>query len=409
MNNKFWFYLESYIYVCIKDKVMLLYDTHNGRHLHFKSTKALQIVNKIYENENLGSIEIDTSDMSNLETHNFIDTIVINGMGKLQSQQEYPVKPVVLLPILSLNFDVDKFKDITNAELCLARDISNYLLDVNIILNNSCNQHCSQCQNYHKQFFCCFKDSSTEKMNQQSLIKILRQINYYPVRTINITGGNIYQYQHLELFDITNVNTKKEFNFYVHYLNYQENHYVDNHNIHIIVNFPLNISRLRDVKSITKGKNVKYHLIVEDEEQYNMFESTMSEFDIEDFEVHPCYNGNNSFFFEENVFMSKEDILDNNTSMREIFRNQKMNANFFGSLYFFPNGEIKANPNEETIGNLNDDGIVDVINTEMVKNTAWRKIRFCEPCSNCLYQYLCPPLSNYEKVMKRNNLCKVKF
>ena len=159
--------------------------------------------------------------------------------------------------------------------------------------------------------------------------------------------------------------------------------------------------------TLTKEKDVKYHLIVEDEEQFTELDSAMSELGIEDFEIHPYFNGQNISFFENNVYLSKEDILANPISMREIFRNQKLNANSFGSLYVLPDGSIKANMNEKVIGNLYSNRIIDVISDEMKVNTAWRKVRSSEPCKNCIYQFLCPPPSNYERALKRENLCNV--
>ena len=407
IENKYWFFLGSHIYVSIKSCAMLLYDTHTGKNLFVESMVAIQLVSKIYEDENLGCIELGSSDLENPDVRDLVEKVVTNGMGELQNQHTHPVKPVILLPILSLNLDVEKFKDKENVDLFLARDISKYLLDVNIVLNNSCQQQCRHCPNYCKQFFCCSKEESPESLSQDSLVNLLRQISYFPVRTINITGGDIYHYQNLEVFNISNKDGKKVFNFYVHYLDYQENPYIDNQNIHLIINTPVNIGKLREVCSLTKEKEAKYHLIVEDEEQYEELESTMTALGIEDFEVHPYYNGHNIQFFEENVYLSKEDIVATPISMREIFRNQKLNANSFGSLYILPNGDIKANLNEETIGHLGKDRIIDVINHEMMQNTAWRKVRSSEPCQNCVYQYLCPPLSNYERVLHRQNLCHV--
>jgi len=407
VENKYWFFLESHIYVSIKSCAMLLYDTHTGKSLYVESMVAIQLVNKIYEDENLGSIGLTSSDLADPETRDFVDKVVMKGMGKLLNQHTQPVKPVILLPILSLNLDVEKFKDKENVDLFLVRDISKYLLDANIVLNNSCQQQCRHCPNYCKQFFCCSKEESPESLSQDSLVNLLRQISYFPVRTINITGGDIYHYQNLEVFNTSNKDGKKVFNFYVHYLNYQENPYIDNQNIHLIINTPVNTDKLHKVYSLTKEKDVKYHLVVENEEQYDELESTMTVLGIEDFEVHPYYNGHNIQFFEENVYLSKEDIVATSISMREIFRNQKLNANSFGSLYILPNGDIKANLNEETIGHLAKDRIIDVINHEMMQNTAWRKVRSSEPCQNCVYQYLCPPLSNYERVLHRQNLCHV--
>jgi len=405
--KKYWFFLESHVYVSIKHNVMLLYDTHTGKDLHVVSLAGIKLVNKIYEDGNLGCIELAQSDVVDSEIQSFIDAVVANGMGELLNQQGHAIKPVVLLPILSLNLDVEKFKDKENVDLFLARDISKYLLDVNIVLNNSCQQQCEHCLNYCKQFFCCSKGESQECMSRDSLTNLLRQISYYPVRTINITGGNVYLYQHLEVFNTLSGDGKKVFNFYIHYLNYQQNRYIDNQNVHLIINTPVDTSKLREVHSLTNGKDAKYHLVVESEEQYGELESAMAEIGIEDFEVHPYYNGRNIKFFEDNVYLSEEDIVASTISMREIFRNQKLNANSFGSLFFLPDGKIKANLNEREIGNLDNDSIIDVINKEMLQNTAWRQVRSSKPCCNCVYQFLCPPTSNYERALNRQNLCNI--
>ena len=103
----------------------------------------------------------------------------------------------------------------------------------------------------------------------------------------------------------------------------------------------------------------------------------------------------------------EEDILERPISMREIFRNQKMNANFFGSLYVLPDGTVKASLNEKVVGNLRNDSVLDIIYNEMMENTAWRKVRSGRPCNACVYQYLCPPPSNYERMMGKSNLCHV--
>lgn len=405
--KKYWFYLKSYIYVSFKTDALLLYNTHSGDTISVVSVSCMQIINNIYMDNSLGCVELTESYLQDREIREFINCVIKKGMGKLLDQNEHPVKPVILLPILSLNFDVDKFKDKENADLFLARDISKYLLDVNIILNNSCQQQCTHCQNYNKQFFCCSKEAHSKSLPEESLLNLLRQISYFPVRTINITGGNIYEYQNLELFDVSNGDGKKAFNFYINYLNYQENPYIDNQKIHLIINTSVNTSRLKEVHTLTKDKDVKYHLIVEDEEQFAELDSAMSELGIEDFEIHPYFNGQNTSFFEDNVYLSKEDILANPISMREIFRNQKLNANSFGSLYVLPDGSIKANMNEQVIGNLNSNRIIDVISDEMKFNTAWRKVRSSEPCKNCIYQFLCPPPSNYERALKRENLCDI--
>ncbi|MBO4840995.1 MAG: TIGR04150 pseudo-rSAM protein [Bacteroidaceae bacterium] len=406
-NNKFWFFLESHIYVNIKSNAILLYDTFTGKSLYSEFAVAIQLVNKIYEDKNLGCVELERIDLNNPEMRCFVEEVISNGMGKLLDQNEHITKPVILLPILSLCLDIDRLKETKNLNILLGRDISKYLLDVNIVLNTSCQQRCPHCQNYCKQFFCCSKEDKSMCFTRDSLVNLFGQIKFFPLRTINITGGDIYQYKDLDVFNNPTGDNKKVFNFYIHYLNYQKNSIIDSQKIHIIINTPVNINKLNEAYFYTKNKDTKFHLVVENDEQFEELESVMSELGVEEYEVHPYYNGENLQFFEENVYLSKEDIIANTISMREIFRNQKMNANSFGSLYILPNGDIKANMNEKVLGNIEKDKIIDIINEEMMQNTAWRKVRSLEPCNNCLYQYLCPPLSNYERVINKQNLCHV--
>lgn len=49
--------------------------------------------------------------------------------------------------------------------------------------------------------------------------------------------------------------------------------------------------------------------------------------------------------------------------------------------------------------------ILNVICEELVQNTAWRNIRDVKPCSDCLYQFICPSPSNYELVIGKSDLC----
>lgn len=407
IKKRYWFYLEPYIYVAFKPAMALLYNTHTGKRILVSSSDGIRLLQQIYEERNLGSVELSSEELASPEISQFVQEVTSLEMGRLVDVEEQPVKPVVLLPILSLNFDIEKLKDKENARLYLGRDIGKYLLELNVVLNGACHQKCSHCTGYYKQFFCCHKESEDDCFDVGLLKDLLRQVSYLPIRTINITGGDIYQYHGLEVFGLFADDNKKILNFYVSYLNYQENPYIDKHKIHILVNAPLQREKLAEVVSLTRDKNVTFYLIVEDENQYNVLEAALAELGITDFDTRPYYNGHNMPFFEENVFLSEEDILANPISMREIFRNQKLNANAFGSLYILPNGDVKANLAEAVIGNIKESDIVGIIGEEMFENTAWRQVRSMPPCGNCVFQYLCPPPSNYERVIGRQNLCHV--
>ena len=408
MDKKYWLLMKSNVYADFKEKQTLLYDTDSGKCITLSHEAQTTLIKALYEDLNLGSVEVSSNDLLDAERGECIRLLCDSGMARLIAMDECPVKPVSLLPILSLNKDVDKLMDKEEGRLLLSKDITKYLLDVNIQLTDHCPQSCSHCSGYCKQFSCC--SQGREPIGQlpaDGLESLLRQVGHYPVRTINITGGDIYTYKHLDLFSSLFAAGTKMLNFYVNYLNYRPHETVDCHRIHVLVNTPLNTDRLKAVIEQTRQKDVHFHAIVEDGQQYEAIASILEEAQIEDFQIHPFYNGNNIDFFKENVYLSKEDIESCKLSIREIFRNQKMNANFFGSLYFYPDGTVRANPNSAVIGNIMDNEIIDIIFKEMIDNTAWRKVRDAAPCSRCVYQFICPPLSNYELAIGKCDLCTV--
>lgn len=119
----------------------------------------------------------------------------------------------------------------------------------------------------------------------------------------------------------------------------------------------------------------------------------------------PFYSGDNLSFFEHNVFLTEQDILAQNLTQQDILNNMSVNSNFFGELYFMPDNKIYANPNFSPVGKLGDDWHDILYN---LLDSCWFKTRDMKPCSNCAFQYLCPPPSNYEIVIGKPNLCTVK-
>jgi pseudo-rSAM protein len=86
-----------------------------------------------------------------------------------------------------------------------------------------------------------------------------------------------------------------------------------------------------------------------------------------------------------------------------------VNPFHFGTLTVLSNGSIYANVNTQRLGSLNGGSLHDVVYKEMYRGKSWRRIRKkVEPCKFCTFDALCPPLSNYEYALGRNNLCHIR-
>lgn len=125
--------------------------------------------------------------------------------------------------------------------------------------------------------------------------------------------------------------------------------------------------------------------------------------------MYPIYNGNNKDFFRENVFITQSDIDATFLDMNQVFKNQTLNNFFFSHLILLPNGNVHTNLNTETIGNVYQEALIEMIYPILKDKTGdWFLLRSkVAPCNKCIYNFLCPPPSNYNFILKCNNLCTI--
>ena len=90
------------------------------------------------------------------------------------------------------------------------------------------------------------------------------------------------------------------------------------------------------------------------------------------------------------------------------FARQAMNIYDFGKINIMPNGDAYANLNHPLLGNIYVNNIHEILHKEVEEGKSWFNIRNQPPCNSCIYQWLCPPPSNYEIAIGRPNLCHVK-
>jgi pseudo-rSAM protein len=384
-DKKYWLYIYPVVYCRIEEKRAFLYNTQSGERIETVHSAVLDLLNSMHEKYNLGAICCTGSVLN--KVYPFIVEFCNKKMGNIADIEQMPEKPVQLMPVLNLQCDIEEQRNI-------GTEILQNLFELNIYPNNHCRQTCRYCNAYYKQVPCCTSASGSETLDVSILQNIVSQIRFGVVGKINILGGNILQYPDLwELSELL-ADFKDRTHFYIHYMNYERNAILENFHTVLIVNFPIDKPALDKVLSEIDKEQTSVHFIVENEEQYTKVEQLVENQNIGKYEIKPFFNGNNIDFFKENVFVNKEDIFSKPLSMREIFKNQKLNSNFFGIRHVFPDGSVKANPNTATLGNMKTDKILDLVYQEMLDNTAWRMIRDSQSCKECLYQFICPSPSN---------------
>ncbi|ERI88320.1 hypothetical protein HMPREF1981_00704 [Bacteroides pyogenes F0041] len=410
-SKPYWFYLSSDVYVSDnkEETKMLLYHTRTGEQLEINQPNSIRLIKEVYEPDNLGVVKLPVLKPDKQDLMDFIETVMKMKMGGLMNIEDEKKKPINLLPILSLSKDVEKLKRSDDLSLIIP-DLISYLSELSIYINGKCTLECSACSDFYRQVRSCFKSYENEELHPSLLRKILDQLTYSRVKKINIIGGNIFKYSYWD--DLVDLMNEYEFDFHLwaNYLNVPGEEIIRALSskviYEILVTFPIQASSFETVAGKYKS-NTNFHFLIENEKQYKDAINLIENLRITNFCIEPIYTGANMDFFSEHVFLEKEDIFSSVISMREIFRNQKLNANNFGALTILSDGSAKANMNARTIGNIHQDSILDLIYREMTSNSAWRVIRNKGVCSNCLYRFLCPPPSSYEPVIGKPNLCHI--
>jgi len=122
----------------------------------------------------------------------------------------------------------------------------------------------------------------------------------------------------------------------------------------------------------------------------------------------PYLTGKNMQFFRDQVFISEDDIKASRPNHNQVLSRLLMNENDYGKLTILPDGSVHANLNDASLGNITTDSIADLVAKEIETGASWKRRRsMVTPCRNCLYHFLCPPVSNYEILTNRFNFCHI--
>jgi len=404
MNTKKKFLLYSHIYYTTNScNKLLLYNTKTGANIESDSDICRKLIEDIYNPVHLGVIDLTDNYLNDNDAVCFIMQIVEKDFGKIVDVTPNMHKIINLLPILNLQDDVERLK--VDEESDVGEKSLHYLNELNIYLNNSCDLNCQCCQVYYRQTKSCFKSHPNIFIQLDKIKGLLDSLEYSSLKRINFLGGNILLYPYLSELIALIKNYDFDFHFWINVENLIQANFDLELKQEIIIRFPIDIITIK--KHIGKNNNQCCHFFIEDEKQYNVAISIIKTSDIKDYRIIPVYTGENDLFFRENVYLYREDIFASPVPHRIIFCNQKLNSNHFGKLHILSNGEIKANTNTQTLGNVYENSLLEIITKELNTNTAWRVIRKESPCNDCLYQYLCPSPSNYETVIGKPNLCHI--
>lgn len=400
---KSWIVLPNNIFVDVicKNKVFL-YNVNSSVQYVLTDPDCISIITDLRETNNLGSIEYSVK----MGLNKVLRELLSLGMLEVHNTSD---KPVIFLPIMNLQRDLEK-GDIKKRISILgskSRFISGINLLINlpfdIVNNDSENKRLSAIKQYfiaggnliqHGCMSFNMVDKVLESLKSTSIVNIDLIINLSHTSTYDINRikylSNKYNYIFRLHSFIDNINIDNLYRELADTENIKIYLYCDrysNNMADIIDNHPYYANKIRVSKFIYDENDV-----------IDSFSENMI----------PIYGEEGYSLFRKYVFLSEDDILNNRISMKEIMRNQKINANCFGIIDILPNGDIFPHGGIKPIGKVDTTNFLTkaVIN-ELLENNSWRMTRNKTKCEICQYRFICPPISTIELIFANLKICKI--
>lgn len=408
-ENKYHIIILPYIYTHYLNNILLFYNTLSNEKVvipNEKSTRSLVL--KIAKKKGINTIGVSTEEYAKPAVARLIRTLVKQRMICLLDAEKSNKPPFQLSPEVFLLSDVEKlhapnlgFDYVVYERL---NNVKTYTKQLYLYINNYTKRgiHCQ-----HRLFPSFLFAKQAHELPLNLLARLLDEIKDSNIQKLDISGGNIFM--HSQIHEIIPLLSIQSYPVSIHVLHKEldlnrliENfHYV----IHIVPGE--DHRKLAETIAQLQQANVRYSLdfIIFDDCSFSEGYGFIREHNITNYAFHPIVQ-NNTDFLEKNLILTEDEIFAEAISMQSIFRNQKMNINYFGQVTILSDARIFSNVNGPSLGNLNEIHLFDAISGEFSAKGGWRTTRQdIQPCRRCVYQALCPPPSNYEYVMKRFNLC----
>lgn len=394
----------------------MIYNTLNSQIIETDNPVIVNLVKKLNSKKNLLVLKLTAKDLDSPDISSFVTDVRRQFSGDLIDTAYSGGKPMQMRPQVKVQRDVEGLME--SGRSYVGEKIMNYLSELFLYINNRCSRDCSSCSHRYKQFLHCTGGNKLAELEIEEIKRFLSDAQGSSLFSLNILGGDIFAYSRFaELVDYLN-NHPKPKTYHTHYLNLENREkeigLIDNasSSFNIFLDFPVKEDKLAGVAAMLQrlgmDRDAGYVFVIQKEEEIDSAQAAASRAKLTQFTLKPFYNGQNFNFFKNNIFVDKQELLLLKPSLKQIFSRMKLNPLNFGKITVLSDKSIYANVNAKKLGMLGSHSLYDVVLKEVYNGSDWRKSRDrVTPCKSCIYCYLCPPLTNYEYFLKRNNLCSI--
>ncbi|RNC67100.1 TIGR04150 pseudo-rSAM protein [Proteiniphilum sp. X52] len=358
---------------------------------------------------NLYSVAIDHSDKQDALFSSWLDSIVKYKIGAIYSIENEEKKPFSLPPILNLRDEIEEAQ-LDKNKYYSSINIAEFLNEMSFFLSGGGLP--DEEREYYKQIIYPYSEESFLELGV--IHSFLEKSNTTHLRQVNLICSDQLIYPNIR--DLIGL-------FVTHgiYVTcYMPGRYTDAF-LQIIdilqsTNFTLKlyfitIGDFTKIQDYIKDYSIQYNwvFLIKNENDFLLCEKIIKDHNLTKSDILPVLTSRNFDFFEENIFISRDNIENLSLTKQNVFCNQSINSNYWGHLFILPDGNVYGNLNKKPLGSMREDAM-ELIKREINDpESSWKCTREkVTPCKDCIFRNLCPPPSNYEFYLNRFNLCTIK-
>lgn len=333
MKKKKWLYLEPYTFIWNSQDSAYVYNSLSGEGFKFNhSPDTHAIAVELADMNSLGSVELDENQLASDSVTAFVKRIKDLIAGNVLTY-----RPVVMPPMLNLQADIERLrKDARSSGENALQYL--YQMDIRFASHND-------------------SDYTNRLMN------FIRPLKNSIIRFINIHDAGLLDNVVLDMIisGLDGIQAPKEICLHLHEFaeSFVKLKKADpkSYRFKVIISGNIDMNVMADAVRIMEesAKPVSWEFQVTSADECLLAENIIERYSLSVVGIKPFYNGNNRRFFEDNVYVTEEDLQTPELSRREVFAHQALNVNDFGKLTVTPDGDVYANTHHPPLGTIDND------------------------------------------------------
>lgn len=405
-NSSSWLVLRKSLFVdFIREDLVSIYDTESHTSMLSHDTNFVDFINTFFIPENLGCIKRENA----IESEDFEKAKSLGYIYIIESKKH----PINLLPILNLQSDLQRDGNIRQRINLLGSKlalISGIRIELSPMIPTASELYNAAERRAAINQYCLNTTLNHNYSGIDNLSVIIQQLSLTSVSVIDLYCNRDILINNYKLQAILGVipsyislNIHLMLDEYYSFKNEFDSSFKfdEKHQLKLYADrYSSNEAIIKCLHSSSKISFFTYS-----EEDLSIVAAINSEY----IDICPVVLKDNIDWIESCVSVSQYSIAKAKHSFNSLFRNMKLNANFFGIIDIDSTGCVRPHGSQVILARLSDKNfsLINVVINELEQNNSWRTTRnYHNSCSQCGLRFLCPPVSYVELNNLLDRICK---